>query len=326
MSSVQGAEAVLPLPGSGGISISTVNGDSMQQNIPGIRFREDGSAGGGQGMSQVDIQAGGEQDPMNGGADVNLPSDSVTDMLKALAMELKDGFKTSKSNQEEIRNLCEDLGKKIDDLAGRTAALEEEGGDLRATVEENKEQIRGLKSGEAGVLAKLESLENNQRRNNLRFLRVPEGLDGDDLKGFVVKLINQEKKFEDAGIDIAKDIQRVHRVPAQMPPNRDRPRKMLVYFLTYGLKERILEMALKKKSLSVNGAPFEVRSDLASITLNKQWELGKRINILRKIGATVQLRFPASLRIMANNKMYNFNDCNDVNDLIKKLEQGSGAV
>ncbi|KAJ1116450.1 hypothetical protein NDU88_004661 [Pleurodeles waltl] len=142
-------------------------------------------------------------------------------------MELKDGFKTSESNQGEIRILCEDLGKKIDDLAGRTAALEEEVGDLRAALEENKEQIRGLKSGEAGVLAKLESLENNQRRNNLRFLRVPEGLEGDDLKGFVVKLINQEIKFEDAGIDIAKDIQRVHRVPSKMPPNRDSPYAML---------------------------------------------------------------------------------------------------
>ncbi|KAJ1190222.1 hypothetical protein NDU88_006960 [Pleurodeles waltl] len=246
-------------------------------------------------------------------------------MLKAPAMELKDSFKTSKSNQEAIRNLCEDLGQKIDDLADRTAALEEEVGDLRATVEENKEQIGGLKSGEAEVLAKLESLENNQRRNNLRFLRVLEGLEGDDLKGFVVKLINQEIKFEDAGVDIAKDIQRVHRVPAKTPPNRDRPRKSLVYFLTYGLKERILEMALKK-SLSVNGAPFEVRSDLASITLNKQWEPGKIIDILRRLGATAQLRFPASLRVMANNKMYNFNDCNDVDDLIKKLEQGSGAV
>ncbi|KAJ1163462.1 hypothetical protein NDU88_003920 [Pleurodeles waltl] len=71
-------------------------------------------------VSQADIQAGGELDPLNGGGEVNLPSDSVTDMLKALAMELKDGFKTSKANQEEIRNLCEDLGEKIDDLAGRT--------------------------------------------------------------------------------------------------------------------------------------------------------------------------------------------------------------
>ncbi|KAJ1185762.1 hypothetical protein NDU88_002549 [Pleurodeles waltl] len=326
MSIVQGAEVVPPLPGSGDITIPTVNGDSMQHSIPGIHFREVGSAGGGHGVSQVDTQAGGELDPLNGGEGVNLPSDSITDMLKALAMELKDGFKTSKTNQEEIRNLCEDLGKKIDDLAGRTAALEEEVGDLRVTVEENKEQIRGLKSGEAGVLAKLESLENNQRRNNLRFLRLPEGLEGDDLEGFVVKLIRQEIQFEDAEVNIAKDIQRVHRVPAKMPPNRDRPRKILVYFLTHGFKERILEMALKKKSLSVNGAPFEVRSDLASITLNKQWELGERIDILRRLGATAQLRFLASLRVMANNKMYNFSDCNDVDDLIKKLEQDSGAV
>ncbi|KAJ1208928.1 hypothetical protein NDU88_004307 [Pleurodeles waltl] len=98
----------------------------MQQSIPGIRFRKVGSAGGGQGVIQVDIQAGGELDPLNGEEDVNLPSDSITDMLKALAMELNDSFKSSKTNQEEIRNLCEDLGKKIDDLAGRTAALEEE--------------------------------------------------------------------------------------------------------------------------------------------------------------------------------------------------------
>ncbi|KAJ1166870.1 hypothetical protein NDU88_007266 [Pleurodeles waltl] len=174
MSSAQETEAGLPVLGSGEISTSTVNGDLMHQNIAGTHFGEDGFTGGGQGVSQADIQAGRVLGLLNGGGDVNLPSDSVTDMLKALAMELKDGFKTSKSNQEEIRNLCEGLGKRIDDLAGRTAALEEEVGDLRAAVEENKEQIRSLKSGEAGVLAKLESLENNQRRNKLRFLRVPE--------------------------------------------------------------------------------------------------------------------------------------------------------
>ncbi|KAJ1120814.1 hypothetical protein NDU88_008963 [Pleurodeles waltl] len=263
---------------------------------------------------------------MNGGADVHLPIDSVTDMLKALAMELKDGFKHLNLIRRRLVLCVKILAKKLTIWQVGQLALEEEVGDLRATVEENKEQIRGLKSGEAGVLDKLESLENNQRRNNLRFLRVPEGLEGDDLKGFVVKLINQEIRFEDAGIDIAKEIQKVHSVPAKIPPNRDRPRKILVYFLTYGLKERILTTALKKKSLSVNGAPFEFSSDLASITLNMQWELGKRIDILRRLGATAQLRFLASLRVMANNKMHNFNDCSDVDDVIKKLEQDSGVV
>ncbi|KAJ1155166.1 hypothetical protein NDU88_007901 [Pleurodeles waltl] len=155
---------------------------------------------------------------------------SIVDMLKALSVKLKSGFETSNANQVEIRGLCEDLGKKIDDLAGRTAALEEEVEELRVAVQENKEQIRYLKEGETGVMAKMESLENNLRRNNLRFLRVLEGLEEGDLKGFKARLIKQEVNVEISEEDIVKDIQRVHRVPAKMPSNRDRPRKILVYF------------------------------------------------------------------------------------------------
>ncbi|KAJ1114277.1 hypothetical protein NDU88_002516 [Pleurodeles waltl] len=147
-------------------------------------------------------------------------------MLKALSVELKGGFETSNANQAEIRSLCEHLGKKIDELAGRTAVLEEEVGELRMVVEENKEQIRYLEEGEAGVMAKMEYLVNNQRRNNLRFLRVPEGLEEGDLKGFMARLIKQEVNVEESEEDIAKDIQRVHCVLAKMPPNRDRPRKI----------------------------------------------------------------------------------------------------
>ncbi|KAJ1141348.1 hypothetical protein NDU88_007681 [Pleurodeles waltl] len=246
-------------------------------------------------------------------------------MLKALSMELRGGFETSKTNQVEIRNLCEDLGKNIDELAGRTAALEEDIGDLRAAVEQNKEQIKDLKAGEVGVMAKMETLANKQRRNNLRFRRVHEGLEGDDLKGLVVRSIKQEVNFEDSEVELAKDIQRVHRVPAEMPPNREKARKILVYFHTYAIKQRILALALKKKSLSVDGAPFDIRSDLKSITLNKQWELGKIIHIIKRLGAKAQLRFPASLKVMVNNKLYNFSEWNDVDGLIKKLEKGIGS-
>ncbi|KAJ1115419.1 hypothetical protein NDU88_003643 [Pleurodeles waltl] len=51
---------------------------------------------------------------------------SITGMLTALSLELRAGFETSNANQKEIRGLCETLGGKIDELAGRTAALEEE--------------------------------------------------------------------------------------------------------------------------------------------------------------------------------------------------------
>ncbi|KAJ1206156.1 hypothetical protein NDU88_001565 [Pleurodeles waltl] len=63
------------------------------------------------------------------------PEKSITGMLIALSLEVKGSFKTSNANQKEIRGLCETLGEKIDELAGRTAALEEEVGDLRTAVE-----------------------------------------------------------------------------------------------------------------------------------------------------------------------------------------------
>ncbi|KAJ1215717.1 hypothetical protein NDU88_003325 [Pleurodeles waltl] len=270
----------------------------------------------------------GIQEEVNAGQDLQLSGEghghSIADILKALSVELKGGFETSNVKQAEIRSLCGDLGKKIDDLAGRTAVLEEEVGELRMVVEENKEQIRYLKEGEVGAMAKKESLENNQRRNNLRFLRVPEGLEEGDLKGSMARLIKQELNVEESEEDIAKDIQRVHQVLAKMPSSRDRPRKFFVYFQTYTLKKHILALALKKKSLSVNGSPFEIRSDLASVTLNKQWKLDKRIDTLKKLGATAQLKVPASLRVKVNNKMYNFTDWKEADELIRKIEKGSG--
>ncbi|KAJ1099123.1 hypothetical protein NDU88_004227 [Pleurodeles waltl] len=116
-------------------------------------------------------------------------SHSTTEMLRALSIELKGGFETLNANQLKIRHFCKDLSKKIDELAGQTAILEAEVGTLKITLEENKERIQNLKVREEEAMAKLESQENNQRRNNLRFMRVPEGLEGDDLKGLVVRLI-----------------------------------------------------------------------------------------------------------------------------------------
>ncbi|KAJ1171575.1 hypothetical protein NDU88_003436 [Pleurodeles waltl] len=79
---------------------------------------------------------------------------SIAGMLTALSLEVRAGFETSNANQKEIRGLCETLGGKIDELAGRTAALEEEG-DLRSALEKSKVELQSLRAGEENVLLKL---------------------------------------------------------------------------------------------------------------------------------------------------------------------------
>ncbi|KAJ1210965.1 hypothetical protein NDU88_006327 [Pleurodeles waltl] len=63
-----------------------------------------------------------------------LPNHPIAGMLRALSLEVKGGFETLINNQKEIRSLCETLGEKIDDLAGRTAALEEQVSELMSAM------------------------------------------------------------------------------------------------------------------------------------------------------------------------------------------------
>ncbi|KAJ1084272.1 hypothetical protein NDU88_004424 [Pleurodeles waltl] len=94
-------------------------------------------------------------------AEGELPAYPIAEMLKSLSLEVKGGFEMSISNQKEIRSLCETLGETIDDLAGRTAALEEQVGELKSTTEVKRIEIQKLKSNEESVLSELEVLENN---------------------------------------------------------------------------------------------------------------------------------------------------------------------
>ncbi|KAJ1213464.1 hypothetical protein NDU88_001101 [Pleurodeles waltl] len=120
---------------------------------------------------------------------------SIAGMIRDLAVEVSGSFETSNTNQKEISGLCKALRQTFADLAERTAALEINVCDLRRATEDNREAIQQVKVGE--VQLKLEKMENKLRRNNLRFLKVPEGLEGGDLKGLVVRLIKQGVQVED---------------------------------------------------------------------------------------------------------------------------------
>ncbi|KAJ1088436.1 hypothetical protein NDU88_001593 [Pleurodeles waltl] len=211
------------------------------------------------------------------------------EMIMKLAGEIKRGFSVSEANQAGIKEMCEALENKFDLLAKRTQLLEESMETLREEVALIKQDLRKSKDCEQDLRNKLERIENAARRYNLRILNISEGQEGNDIKTYCASLIKNSLQLEESEREIAADIQRVHRDPFRRDPARKKPRKILIYFLTYALKETILLQALKQKTLRGDGFSFEVRSDLASTTLNRQWELGNRIEDFKKLGASAQL-------------------------------------
>ncbi|KAJ1144858.1 hypothetical protein NDU88_011152 [Pleurodeles waltl] len=110
-------------------------------------------------------------------------------------------------------------------------ALEESVETMRENLRKNKEEIQQLKGMELDLQEKLEHLENNSRRNNLRILNVPEGVEGSDLKKYIASLIKKVIPLDETDVQIINDIQRVHRDPFRR--NIKKPQRILVNFQTY---------------------------------------------------------------------------------------------
>ncbi|KAJ1155419.1 hypothetical protein NDU88_008149 [Pleurodeles waltl] len=135
----------------------------------------------------------------------------IEKMITKLTEEIKKGFSVSEANQVSIRGPCEMLEAKFDLLANRTQILEETVESLKEDVILIKQDLRQARASELDLQDKLEQLENAGRRNNLRILNVPEGVEGVDIKLFTASLIKDTLQLEETEQDIAANIQRIHR-------------------------------------------------------------------------------------------------------------------
>ncbi|KAJ1097950.1 hypothetical protein NDU88_003066 [Pleurodeles waltl] len=244
---------------------------------------------------------------------------AVQELLISLTKEIREKFEISENNQAKIREACEVLESKINLLTDRLGKLEAVVEDQEERLSVHTKDISQLKFGEKILQDKLESLENNMRRNNIRLLGVPEGLEGEDIKGYVISLI-RESIPSLAFLNLEEDIQRVHRDPFRKNPGRKNPRRILINFATYTIKEKILSEAIKAGTFSKGDWSLRVILDVSRAMLDRQWELGNFMQELRSLGATVQLRFPAALRIMWRNKMYNMRDPGEVRTFIEQIK------
>ncbi|KAJ1188117.1 hypothetical protein NDU88_004882 [Pleurodeles waltl] len=83
------------------------------------------------------------------------------------------------------------LEGKINELASHTEAIEKTEQYVSMESKVSAKEIQDLEWKGKDLQEKLERLENNARRNNIRIFNVPEGAEGNDLKFFMVKLLRE---------------------------------------------------------------------------------------------------------------------------------------
>lgn len=214
--------------------------------------------------------------------------------------------------RQDIGNIFAALTKIAGDMEGlaeirrSTAAVETKLSTLITRIEDVEKRVEFLESAELERQAtsatkadveliwdKLEDLENRSRRNNVRFIGIPEGKEGADTAKFLEELLPGLLT-----IDGTLEIERAHRVASQQQSRQgDRPRPILAKFLRSSDRERVLRAARIKGKLSWGNNTIMLFPDYARATQMKRDKFRECKKMLHERGVSFRLLFPAKLKI-----------------------------
>ena len=105
------------------------------------------------------------------------------------------------------------------------------------------------------------------KRSNIRIIGVPEGEEEEQKSENLFEQIMKEN-FPNRAKEIHfQEVQEAQRVPKKLDPKRNTPRHIIITFPKMKQKERILEAARGKDTVTSKGVPIRLSADFSKETL-----------------------------------------------------------
>lgn len=247
-------------------------------------------------------------------AGLNAISKQIQEFRSELKAELgtfKDELKTQM--ERELEEFKEDINKKI---VATTQEIKEQNAKAEATLS-RVEEMECWSTETDGLLhdfiqehkrmtEKLTDLESRSRRNNLRIFGVPEETEKGSVTQFVEEIIRSK-------LDIETDcqIQRAHRALAPKPKTDQPPRAIMVNFLQYNTKEKVLRRAWEKKIITLGERRIFFDHDYTSVVVQQRKSYVKAKKILKEAGIRFQTPF-TKMRVHWDNGVITYNEAGEV--------------
>uniref|UniRef100_H3A1Z4 L1 transposable element RRM domain-containing protein n=1 Tax=Latimeria chalumnae TaxID=7897 RepID=H3A1Z4_LATCH len=194
------------------------------------------------------------------------------------------------------------LGARIMEAENRISKIE----DRELGTEQN---CNYLKQHLTTALERIEDLENRSRRNNLRILGFPEGVeDGNPVK-FLREILPELLDLEEGQL---LEIERAHHTLATRPMPEQHPRAFIVKFLCYPTRELFLHLARNKSQIKWKDHRISLFPDWSRDLQQKRqcfWEVRRS---LREKNIKYGLFYPAILKVTHNGETLSFTDPSEV--------------
>lgn len=221
-------------------------------------------------------------------------------LLEALQQLKTDMMSHFDSKLDNIQSSVNALTDSFSSLVTKVSELEIRVGTNQDDITNLGARVKALEKQNAYLTEKADEAENRSRASNLRFLRVPEKSEGRDMIGFVGELLTQ--LFGQEHFPTPPVIERAHRTPgeARRGDSRSGPRPILVKFLHFQDKLKILRFAREKNELVYKGSRVHIYPDFSAGVMEKRRLFNPIKKRLRDLGIKYALLYPATLRVEAD--------------------------
>ena len=155
---------------------------------------------------------------------------------------------------------------------------------------------------------RLRNLQDILKCSNIRTIGVPEGEEEDQE---IEKLFEQIMK--ENFLNLAKEIdfqevQEAQRVPKKLDPRRNTPRHIIITLSKIKDKERILEAAREKDTVTYKGVPIRLSADFSKETLQARRGWKEVFKIMKGKDLHPRLLYPAKLSFRMEGQIKCFPD------------------
>ena len=100
-----------------------------------------------------------------------------------------------------------------------------------------------------------------------------------------------------------QEVQAAQRVPKKLDPRRNTPRHIIITSPKITQKERILEAAREKGTVTYKGVPIRLSADFSKETLQERRDLQEVFQVMKGKGLHPRLLYPAKLSFRMEGKI-----------------------
>ena len=150
---------------------------------------------------------------------------------------------------------------------------------------------------------RLRNLQDILKRSNIRIIGVPEG---DEEEQKIEDLFEQimKENFPNLAKEIDfQEVQEAQRVPKKLDPRRNTPRHIIITLPKIKNKERILEAAREKDTVTYKGVPIRLSADLSKETLQARRDWQEVFQVMKSKDLHPRLFYPAKLSFRMEGKI-----------------------